>query len=50
MAILRSKSARIVRNALLRLIDCLPPVKQHLALDLSGLSRKALSQVDRNVG
>ena len=46
MAILRGVPLRILRNALLRLIDHVPPVKQHLALDLSGLSRKKFAQIE----
>jgi 2-polyprenyl-6-methoxyphenol hydroxylase-like FAD-dependent oxidoreductase len=46
MAILRGKPLRILRNALLRLIDHVPPVKQRLALDLSGLGRKKFAQID----
>jgi 2-polyprenyl-6-methoxyphenol hydroxylase-like FAD-dependent oxidoreductase len=45
MAIMRGAFARTLRNGLLRTVDRLPPVKRRLAMQLSGLSRKARSEV-----
>jgi len=46
MAVLQGPLLRRLRNSLLRLVDHLPPAKRHLALDLSGLSRKTFSKID----
>jgi 2-polyprenyl-6-methoxyphenol hydroxylase-like FAD-dependent oxidoreductase len=46
MAVLRGAPQRMLRNGLLRLLDHVPPAKHRLAMNLSGLSRKALSRVE----
>ena len=44
MATTRSAPRRLIRNALLRTMDTLPPAKNRLIMNLSGLSRKRFTQ------
>ena len=45
LATTRSRPRRLLRNLVLRMIDHLPRVKQKLAMNLSGLARRALSRL-----
>lgn len=47
LATMRSQPRRLVRNAVLSLIDKLPFAKQRLVMNLSGLGRKHLARVPR---
>jgi 2-polyprenyl-6-methoxyphenol hydroxylase-like FAD-dependent oxidoreductase len=47
MATMRSAPRRVVRNAILRTLNCLPPFQRKLTMNLSGLSRKELAQVPK---
>lgn len=44
MATIRSAPRRAIRNALLRTMDHLPPVKSRLIMNLSGLARKRFAE------
>jgi 2-polyprenyl-6-methoxyphenol hydroxylase-like FAD-dependent oxidoreductase len=45
MATARSLPGRMLRNALLRLIDALPMARRRLIMSLSGLSRKRYAEM-----
>jgi 2-polyprenyl-6-methoxyphenol hydroxylase-like FAD-dependent oxidoreductase len=45
VATVRSRAGRIVRNAVLRLLDHLPPFKRRLMLGLSGLDRRKFTRL-----
>ena len=45
MATTRAASLRIVRNAVLSVVDAMPPAKRVLAMNFSGLARKYLAKL-----
>ncbi len=45
MAVTRSLPQRLARNALLSLVGALPPARNRLAMNLSGLARRSLAEI-----
>ncbi len=50
MAITGSAPQRALRNALFSVIDALPPVRNRIAFNLSGLARRHLAEIAPDAG